>query len=440
MRSTVIRTAFAAAFNFSVAQQFNTTTSMGRLTLNVLPSFAQFEREVTSERIRDKIAASKRKGLWVGSMVPLGYDTKDRKIAVNKTEAKIVRGIFQRYLDLGSFNLLLADLHKRGILTKRRLLRSGRTVGGAPFGRGGLGYLLRNRFYIGEVVYKGEVFSGQQPAILDRKLFDAVQARLDAQAPNRKSHQRVSEAFLMGRLFDDRGQRMTPAYTRKAGRKYRYYISAVLNQGQPQKAGRISRVSAEEIESLVVNSVRDHLKSANDIDAKTLIETTVARVDLRPDRLIIGLSKTEPNGHRRGDRPSKHLEIPWKKVAQTRRREILLPEGAEEAPPRPIRSETRALLLASIARGRRWLNELISNPAITVETIAAREHCSPRKVNMTISLAFLAPSLVKTAIDGRLPDRLGVTRLCDLPPDWAQQYRMLGLSLPNPPQSNRVSR
>src|SRR5256885_5475410 len=170
----------------SVTQQFNTTTSMGRLTLNVLLSFAQFEREVTSERIRDKIAASKRKGLWVGGMAPLGYDTKDRKITVNEAEADRVRGIFRGYLKLGSLNLLMADLRTRGIVTKVRTLKTGETVGGIPFTRGPLAHLLRNRFYIGEVAFKGEILAGEQPAIVDRGLFEAVQATLNEQATNHK--------------------------------------------------------------------------------------------------------------------------------------------------------------------------------------------------------------------------------------------------------------
>jgi len=155
----------------SVTQQFNTTTSMGRLTLNVLLSFAQFEREVTSERIRDKIAASKRKGLWVGGMAPLGYGTKDRKITVNEAEAERVRTIFRSYLKLGSLNLLMADLRKRSTVTKVRTLKTGETVGGIPFTRGPLAHLLRNRFYIGEVAFKGEVLAGEQPAILDQTLL-----------------------------------------------------------------------------------------------------------------------------------------------------------------------------------------------------------------------------------------------------------------------------
>src|SRR3979490_1634394 len=165
----------------SVTQQFNTTTSMGRLTPNVLLSFAQFEREVTSERIRDKISASKRKGLWVGGMAPLGYDTKDRKITVNEAEAACVRTIFCSYLKLSSLNLLTAGLRKQGNVSKIRTLKTGETVGGIPFTRGPLAHLLRNRFYIGKVLFKGETLVGEQPAIVDRGLFEAVQAKLSTQ-------------------------------------------------------------------------------------------------------------------------------------------------------------------------------------------------------------------------------------------------------------------
>ena len=255
----------------SVTQQFNTTTSMGRLTLNVLLSFAQFEREVTSERIRDKIAASKRKGLWVGGMAPLGYDTKDRKITVNEAEADRVRTIFRSYLKLGSLNLLMADLRKRGIVTKVRTLKTGETVGGIPFTRGPLAHLLRNRFYIGEVVFKGETLAGEQPAIVDRDLFDAVQAKLTEQVTNHKVSRTKSEALLLGRIFDDRGHRMTPSHVRKRGIKYRYYISSALLQGRPKQAGTVSRIPAQEVEALVVKAVRDHLNEPTEIEDAVLI-------------------------------------------------------------------------------------------------------------------------------------------------------------------------
>ncbi len=269
----------------SVTQQFNTTTSMGRLTLNVLLSFAQFEREVTSERIRDKIAASKRKGLWVGGMAPLGYDTKDRKITVNEAETERVRTIFRRYLKLGSLNLLMADLRTRGIVTKVRTLKTGETVGGIPFTRGPLAHLLRNRFYLGEVVFKGEILAGEQPAIVDRDLFEAVQAKLNDQVTNHKVSRTKSEALLSGRIFDDRGHRMTPSHARKRGRKYRYYISSALLQGRPARAGTVSRIPAHEIETIVVKAVRGHLDESAEIADALLIQNHVMRVEVQSDQL-----------------------------------------------------------------------------------------------------------------------------------------------------------
>ena len=413
----------------SVTQQFNTTTSMGRLTLNVLLSFAQFEREVTSERIRDKIAASKRKGLWGGGMAPLGYDTKDRKIFVNEAEAERVRTIFRGYLRLGSLNLLMAELRKRDIVTKVRTLKTGETVGGIPLTRGSLAHLLRNRFYVGDVAFKGEVLRGEQPAIVDRDLFDAVQAKLDEQINSHKVARTKSEALLAGRIFDDRGNRMSPSHARKGGIKYRYYLSSALLQGRSEAAGSVHRVPAAKIEALVTRSVRQHLKVSAPIDDRSLVDTHVDRVEVQPDQLVIQLVQTNKADHR-GAKVDGALHIPWQKPPSKRRREILLPGGIPPVHARPIRSETRATLVASIARGRRWLDEIIANSTATPESIAKRERCSMRKVNMTISLAFLAPDLVKAAIEGRLPRGMGVARLCDMPAEWARQRQMLGLSAP----------
>jgi site-specific DNA recombinase len=340
-----------------------------------------------------------------------------------------VRTIFRSYLKLGSLNLLMVDLRKQGVLTKRRLLKSGKTMGGIPFTRGPLAHLLRNRFYIGEVAFKGETLPGEQPAIIDRKLFDAAQAKLDGQLRSYKKSRTSSEAILAGRLFDDRGQRMTPTHTRKRATKYRYYISISLVQGQSEQAGSISRVPAPEIEALVTRSVRDHLGLSADVDDKALIKNHVARVDLQPDRLLVELAEMKGAKAKRR-RSSRRLEVPWRKTSSTRRREILLPETPTPHPARPIRSENRALLIASVAKGRRWLNELMTEPAMTVKAIAQRERCSVRKVNMTLSLAFLAPDLVKAAIEGRLPYGMGVTRLCELPAEWSRQYRVLGLTAP----------
>ena len=410
----------------SVTQQFNTTTSMGRLTLNVLLSFAQFEREVTSERIRDKISASKRKGLWVGGMAPLGYDTKDRRITVNEAEADRVRTIFRRYVELGSLNLLMADLRKRGIVTKVRTLRSGEKVGGIPFTRGPLAYLLRNRFYIGEVTFKGEILKGEQTPIVDNDLFEAVQTKLTEQTNNHKTTRTNSEALLTGRIFDDRGNRMTPSHARKGGMKYRYYLSSALLHGAANRAGSVSRVRAAEIEALVIRTLREHLNPLSPIDDRSLVKDFVARVEIQQERLVIQLADASGKDSRKGT--GNILHVPWQKANSTRRREMLLPAGADLRILRPIRSENRATLIASIARGRRWLDELIGDPTASTESIAKRESCSVRKVNMTISLAFLAPDLVRAAIEGRLPHGMGVARLTDLPAEWSRQYAILGLS------------
>jgi site-specific DNA recombinase len=191
---------------------------MGRLTLNVLLSFAQFEREVTSERIRDKIAASKRKGLWVGGTLPLGYEMKDGKIAIVEEEAELVRSIFRRYLELGSVNELLRDLRERNIRSKTRPLSTGATRGGIPFGRGALYYLLSNHFYIGEVKYKNEILPGEQPPIMDRALFDAVRQKSLAQWSHRTIVRNKSDHLLTGLLFDDAGHRMIPTHATKPHR------------------------------------------------------------------------------------------------------------------------------------------------------------------------------------------------------------------------------
>jgi hypothetical protein len=222
-------------------------------------------------------------------MAPLGYDTKDRKITVNEAEAERVRTIFRSYLKLGSLNLLMADLRKRGIITKVRTLKSGEKVGGIPFTRGPLAHLLRNRFYIGEVAFNSEILKGEQITIVDRELFDAVQARLDVQINAHRTARTNTEALLSGRIFDDRDNRMTPSHARKRGIKYRYYLSSVLLQGQSDRAGSISRVPAAEIEAVVVRYIRERLKLPASSDDRGLIDTHLARVEIRPGQLVIKL-------------------------------------------------------------------------------------------------------------------------------------------------------
>jgi hypothetical protein len=421
----------------SVTQQFNTTTSMGRLTLNVLLSFAQFEREVTSERIRDKIAASKRKGLWVGGPLPLGYHMKDDKIAVVEDEAERVRLIYRRYLELGGVNTLVRDLRDRDIRTKARLLATGATRGGVPFGRGSLFYLLRNRFYIGEVKYKNEILPGEQPAIMDRALFDAVQQKLTDQWTNRTTMRNASAHLLTGLLFDDVGHRMLPTHATKAGIRYRYYVSLPHLHGESKTAtvGSVSRIPATDIEDIIVKSLDEHLIAQKEKPAsgiadsgdRQLVLEQVARVEVHEDRLVIRLKAAEAeeaadlgNGH--------SLSIPWQKLPSRKSRQILVPHGIPKNEVRPTRIERRARLVSAIARGRRWLEEIVSGSVTDAQQIAARQKCSARQVNMTVSLAFLAPGLVRAAVQGRLPRGIGVERLRDAPAEWSRQFEALGLN------------
>ena len=261
----------------------------------------------------------------------------------------------------------MAELRKQGIVSKVRKLRSGETVGGLPFTRGPLVHLLRNRFYIGEVSFKREVLQGEQPAILDRELFEAVQFRLTEQASNHTVTRIRSQALLAGRIFDDRGNRMSPSHARKVNTKYRYYLSSALLNGAADSAGSVRRVPAAEIEALVVKSVRAHLKPAEPIDDRNLIETYVTQVEVQPNQLIVKIARLEKSDRKAPAESS--LRIAWSKEPARRRREILLPEGVQRENAHPIRSETRATLVASIARGRRWLDELTTDGTATARVL-----------------------------------------------------------------------
>jgi site-specific DNA recombinase len=322
---------------------------------------------------------------------------------------------------------------------------------------------LRNRFYIGEVKYKGEVFPGEQTAILDRTLFDSVQTKLDQQRTNHTKARQQSDSLMMGRIFDERGNRMTPTYAVKKGVRYRYYISAALIQGQSDKTAKLNRVPAAEIEKLIISAVRKHFgeKPHNVIGAegptslndKELISTHIARVDVKRDHLAIQLAimpeqqsgaqnrrspldyKTDNAQGQSGDHGghghanANILVVPWKKTPSKQPRQIIPPAPtSSRQDPRPIRAETRAKLVTAIATARQWLDELVAGTVKNVEQIADREKCSIRQVNRTITLAFLAPTLVQAAVDGRLPRGIGVATLRDFPAEWIRQHERLGLS------------
>jgi hypothetical protein len=265
---------------------------MGRLTLNVLLSFAQFEREVTGERIRDKVAASKRKGMWMGGTIPLGYDVKDRELVVNEAEAATVREIFEGYVRLGSVAELQDHLQQRGILSKHWTSSTGRIWGGVKFGRGALYWLLRNPVYIGRVEHKGQSYEGRQKAIVEQALWERVQALLSDKSAARERRPIVPGGRpLVGRLFDDRGNVMSPSYTiKRKGKRYPYYVSQALTQNEKSRAGTINRVPAETIERLVWEALAPSGSDGARPSAEALRQQ-VERVVVHQDRVEIVKAK-----------------------------------------------------------------------------------------------------------------------------------------------------
>jgi len=423
----------------SVTQSFNTRSSMGRLTLNVLLSFAQFERELVGERVRDKIAASKRKGLWVGGPVPLGYAAVDKKIVVVAAEAAAVRTIFARCLEFGSVRLLAEDLDRRGIRSKPRRLSTGRTIGGGRFGVGALAHLLKNRFYIGEVVYRGEVHRGEHEPILDSALFEAVQAKLAAQARARRCRLRGSPALLSGRLFDDRGNRMSPTHTNKGGARYRYYVSQAVLQRKPLAAGAIGRVPAAEIEALISAALRRHLQ-ANGIDAlggdREVVERHVERATLSREHIQlqlcqVGDAAVQTDADEDASRPvceqlhgTVNVTIPWTSTLQAAAKGIIHVPAHNT----PITPSRRDALLMAIAKARNWANALAHGRLGSFAVIAGREGRVERHIRLLVPLAFLSPRIVSALLEGTAPADLTITALARaLPWSWAEQERRLGL-------------
>jgi hypothetical protein len=319
----------------------------------------------------------------------------------------------------------MVELRKRKLFTKIRTSKSGRIIGGGPFTRGPLAHLLRNRFYVGQIAFKDEIFAGEQPAIVDRNLFKAVQAKLDRQLNNFRAKHANSDSLLTGILFDDRGNRMTPTHARTRHAKYRYYISLPLVQGHTESAGSVHRVPAPEIEGVIASAVRKHLELPAHTNGRNLVKSHVARIEVRSDGLAIELKasqKAQLTAGRVGKQktPIKTLNVAWRKSPTRKRREIIVPKSLATQDAHPIRANMRARLITAIARGRRWLGEIVANP----------ETCSVRSVNMTLSLAFLAPDIVKAGIEGRLPYGFGPTRLSDLPAAWHRQYEVLSLPAP----------
>lgn len=311
----------------SVTQSFNTTSSMGRLTLNVLLSFAQFEREVIGERVRDKIAASKRKGLWTGGGVPLGYRVVDKQLVPDPDEAGDVRAIFERYLALGSIGALSDDLADAGIRPRSVRREPGETSVRPRFSVGALGYLLSNRVYVGEVPHKGVFHPGVHEPIVPRDLFEAVQSRLAANAVDRQRRGRASPHLLMGLLFDDRGHAMSPSHARKTGVSFRYYVSQAVLQRRKADAGSVTRVSAPDIEAVVMAAIRPEGDPAHETDRVVERQFAIAKIDrvvVTTGEVVVTL-KDDGHEDQEFDPRASHptvIRIPWSPPPFTRRKGV----------------------------------------------------------------------------------------------------------------------
>ncbi len=401
---------------------------MGRLTLNVLLSFAQFEREVIGERVRDKIAASKRKGIWAGGPAPLGYRCSGKKLAIVPEEAETVRFIFTRYRERGSMGALLEELDRLGIRTKACRLAGGRVRGDIRFGAGSLAYLLKNRVYIGEIVYRGEVYRGEQEPIVGRGLFETVQAQLAANTVARRVRLKGSPALLTGRIFDDRGNRMSPTHANKRGVRYRYYVSHALLQKQKATAGAVARVPAPEIEALVLNGIRQQLASPEAEPAmsdRELIERHAGRVTIKPQEVEVHLVPLSGAAAVSSDvQPPAMITLPWAAPS------FAALKGIVHAPPAnlALKPESRDALLTAIAKARSWIEDLRLGRVGSFPEIAGREGQGERHIRQLAPLAFVSPRIVAAIANGTAPAHLTVTGLAKaLPYSWAEQERDIGL-------------
>jgi site-specific DNA recombinase len=422
----------------SITQQFNTTTSMGRLTLNVLLSFAQFEREVTGERIRDKIAASKRKGMWMGGNLPLGYDVQNRQLVINEAEAETVRYIFRRYAELRTVSALQADLKQRGIVSKVWTSTTGNVRGGVGYSRGALYYLLRNQIYLGRIAHKSDSYDGQHSSIVDQPLWDQVQ---DCFSANRSGQGRVrsvsSRSPLTGLLYDDRGNVMSPTHTKKSnGRRYRYYVSQALLQNARARSGTVSRIPAESIEQLVDTQIRRLWSATDDLggsssklpEVNLLPRDFVERVSVYKDKVEIvmseeGLKKLAshdgPDGSTTRPQQPKKFSVPVRLARRGRSGRFESSDGNLSPDGRPD-----AAIVKAISRAHDWLCRFERGEVASLYELARQEGFTPGYVRGVMQLAFLAPPLVEALLDGRRRLRGGLVELLNgnLPLSWQQQH------------------
>ena len=450
----------------SITQQFNTTTSMGRLTLNMLLSFAQFEREVTGERIRDKVAASKKKGMWMGGVVPLGYDVKDRKLVINPEEAERVCHIYNRYVELGSVRLLAEELESQGIHGKSRVSAEGQTSAVAILGRGALYRILSNKLYIGEVHHNGSHYHGEHEAIVARDVWDEVAGLLAANRSDRKHGTSAEEpSLLAGMIVDETGQQLTPTHATKGGRRYRYYVSKSLINGTKSETPHGRRIPAGDIEGLVTNRLTAFLASAHEMhdaiaptaaDAReqasligkaarlakswnslntsqhrAILMAVIPRIAIASDRVTLHIQTdalvaklrvwpkagTFKSNEKSSD-PSHQVVVSVSaslKRAGIGRRMII--EGSTTAVPDPT-------LVKLLVKALDLRDKLMAGRGASLELIAGRENVNSSYATQLLRLAFLSPEIVRQILDGHHPPTLTARRLLldtRLPLAWKDQ-------------------
>ena len=447
----------------SVTQQFNTTSSMGRLTLNVLLSFAQFEREVTAERIRDKIAASKAKGMWMGGLVPLGYDVVDRKLVINSGEAAAVKTLFELYLKLGHVRAVRKEADLRGLRTKTRTYQDGTSKGGCSFSPGRLYHLLKNPAYIGKTRHKDKIHDGLHAAIIDQNIWDKVQQKLATGARRNKAiPKRQSSSILIGLLHDETGEAMTTNHAVKQGKRYRYYISRCLNGKQPDSHTGW-RLPADEIENVISDALRAFLRdpihvmeafrstefsdedavklstsltrqSLSEEDLKQILQQAIQRIDISRDNIRIAVDLGELAHHQHQDRHpgpkdrDRSASIYELTIATKLRRrgvETKIILAGESQATWSIDNQ----LIELIAKAHAWFELLKRGEVQSIAAIAAREEICAGDVSRFLPLAFLSPQIVAAILEGRQPVEMTsetLKRMPTLPLDWDDQHSALG--------------
>ena len=433
----------AGASFVSVTQAFNTSTSMGRLTLNVLLSFAQFEREVTAERIRDKLAQSKAKGLWMGGFVPLGYAPDGRTLRIIPEEAATVRRLFTLYDEHACLRLVEDEAAKEGLRTKARDSENERMRGGKPFSRGRLQALLRNPLYTGKIRHKDKIHPGQHDAIICDALFNRVQAKLDAAAarPSRRKAA-LQTSPLAGKVFDETGDRLTPSHTTRGSRRFRYYVSRRLIRNSGSAGHEGLRLSAQKLETAAAHAVADFLtKNAPQLagqNAKTIAAITARTIKLqqlahadeaarlaaikklivRPGELELTLDLScidDESGTSQTEAVS--FVAPFN--LRQRGVESKLVLANEEPSPDPLMRKTLGKALG-------WLEDIKNG--ISVTDLAERERVSQRYLRSRLQMAFLSPAIMTAILEGRQPGHLSTETFvrADIPLDWDEQARRFG--------------